>query len=228
MKAKYKFQVVQDLVMIIILLSLMGFHLWGENLHEWLGIAFLMIILLHNGLNIHWVKKLAQGEYSAFRCMQVTVNLLLVLLFSMAIISGMMLSKHLFPDFPIHSSPDLVRKIHMTSVHWGQIIIAVHLGMHWQMLARFFGKVWSVSPISFLSKRLMPAIFFSIAAYGLYAFICRNLLPYLLLQVDFAFFDFEESKVFFYCDFFAITIFFASLMRFTGLFIHIGKSNGLG
>lgn len=60
MKAKYIFQVVQDMVMMIILLSLMGFHLWGESIHEWLGIAFLLIVLLHNGLNIHWIRKLAQ------------------------------------------------------------------------------------------------------------------------------------------------------------------------
>ncbi|MFZ1871769.1 MAG: DUF4405 domain-containing protein [Chania sp.] len=221
MKAKYKFQVVQDVVMVIILLSLMGFHLWGENIHEWLGMAFLMIILLHNGLNIHWLRKLAQGEFSAFRFMLVTVNLLLVLLFSMAIISGVMLSKYLLPDLAIHSSSDLVRKIHMTSVHWGQIIVAVHLGMHWKMLANFFCKVWNISPISFFTTRLMPAVFFSIAAYGLYAFICRNLLPYLLIQVDFAFFDFEESKDFFYFNFFAITIFFAYLTRLAGaIYLH--------
>ncbi|WP_337049416.1 DUF4405 domain-containing protein [Serratia fonticola] len=216
MKAKYKFQVVQDIVMMIILLSLMGFHLWGESIHEWLGMAFLMFLLLHNGLNINWFRKLVQGRYSAFSFMQVSVNLLLVLLLLSAIISGLMLSKHLLPDLPIHSSSDLVRKVHMTSVHWGQIIIAVHLGMHWKMLANFFAKVWNIAPLSFLSTRLMPAIFFSITVYGLHAFICRNLLPYLLLQVDFAFFNFEESTVFFYFDFFAITILFASLMRFTG------------
>ena len=202
--------------MMIILLSLMGFHLWGESIHEWLGIVFLMFLLLHNWLNIHWFRKLVQGKYSAFKFMQVSVNILLVLLLLSAIISGLMLSKHLLPDLPIHSSSDLVRKVHMTSVHWGQIIIAVHLGMHWKMLADFFAKVWNISPLSFLSTRLMPAIFFSITVYGLHAFICRNLLPYLLLQVDFAFFNFEESKVFFYFDFFAITILFASLMRFTG------------
>lgn len=202
--------------MMIILLSLMGFHLWGESIHEWLGMAFLMFLLLHNGLNINWFRKLVQGRYSAFSFMQVSVNLLLVLLLLSAIISGLMLSKHLLPDLPIHSSSDLVRKVHMTSVHWGQIIIAVHLGMHWKMLANFFAKVWNISPLSFLSTRLMPAIFFSITVYGLHAFICRNLLPYLLLQVDFAFFNFEESTVFFYFDFFAITILFASLMRFTG------------
>ncbi len=188
----------------------------GESIHEWLGMAFLMFLLLHNGLNINWFRKLVQGRYSAFSFMQVSVNLLLVLLLLSAIISGLMLSKHLLPDLPIHSSSDLVRKVHMTSVHWGQIIIAVHLGMHWKMLANFFAKVWNIAPLSFLSTRLMPAIFFSITVYGLHAFICRNLLPYLLLQVDFAFFNFEESTVFFYFDFFAITILFASLMRFTG------------
>ncbi len=140
MKAKYIFQVVQDMVMMIILLSLMGFHLWGESIHEWLGIAFLLIVLLHNGLNIHWIRKLAQGEYSAFRIVQVTVNIILALLFLFAIISGLMLSKHVLPDLPIHRSSDFVRKIHMTSVHWGQIFIAVHLGMHWKMLANFSVK----------------------------------------------------------------------------------------
>ncbi|WP_114194440.1 DUF4405 domain-containing protein [Edaphovirga cremea] len=213
MKAKYKLQVVQDTVMMIILLSLMGFHLWGESTHEWLGIAFLLFILLHNGLNFQWFRKLSQGEYSAFRLMQVTVNLLLILLLSSAIISGLMLSKHVLPDLPIHSSSDVVRKIHMTSVHWGQIIIAVHLGMHWKMLANFFCKVWNISPYSLLATRLMPAFFLSIAVYGLHVFIHRNLLPYLLIQVDFAFFDFEESKKLFYLDFFAVTILFAYLTR---------------
>ncbi|AHG21027.1 membrane protein [Chania multitudinisentens RB-25] len=213
MKAKYKFQVVQDMVMMMILLSLMGFHLWDEDIHEWLGIAFLLIILLHNGLNIHWFSKLAQGEYSAFRIMQVTVNLLLIWVLSSAIISGMMLSKHLLPDLPIHSSSDLVRKIHMTSVHWGHIIIAVHLGLHWKMLANFFCKIWHISPLSFLAAGLMPAIFLCIATYGLYVFMQRDLLPYLLIQVDFAFFDFEESKALFYLDFFAVTMLFVYLTR---------------
>ncbi|AAM85863.1 DUF4405 domain-containing protein [Yersinia pestis] len=213
MKAKYIFQVVQDMVMMIILLSLMGFHLWGESIHEWLGIAFLLIVLLHNGLNIHWIRKLAQGEYSAFRIVQVTVNIILALLFLFAIISGLMLSKHVLPDLPIHRSSDFVRKIHMTSVHWGQIFIAVHLGMHWKMLANFFCKIWRISPFSLLATRLMPAIFFSIVVYGVSVFMGRDLLPYLLIQVDFAFFDFEESTAFFYFDFFAITIFFAYLTR---------------
>lgn len=199
--------------MMLVLLSLMGFHLWNENIHEWLGITFFFISLLHLSLNTHWLKKLFQGEYSAFRFLQVALNLLLLLLFVTAIVSGVMLSKHAVPDLPIHSSSDFVRKAHMTSVHWIQVIIAVHIGMHWKMLAKFFCAIWNISPISVLACRIVPAIFIIVSAYGLYVFINRDMLPYLLVQVDFAFFDFEEGKLLFYRDYFTIAIFFAYLTR---------------
>jgi hypothetical protein len=225
MKAKYKFQVIQDTVMLLILLSLMGFHLWGENIHEWLGVIFFFIILLHNCLNSHWFQKLFQGEYSALRFLQVSVNILLMLVLLSAMLSGIMLSRHVLPDLPIHSTSDLVRKIHMTSVHWGQVIIALHLGLHWKMLANFFCKIWSISPISLFATKTMPLIFIVISTYGFYTFIYRDMLPYLLIQVDFAFFNFEESKAIFYWDFFAVIIFFSYLTRYLlWLFLFRGKS----
>ncbi|GKW36681.1 DUF4405 domain-containing protein [Pectobacterium carotovorum] len=214
MKAKYKFQVIQDTLMLIILLSLMGFHLWDENIHEWLGIIFFFIILLHNGLNTHWFKKLTQGEYSAFRILQVATNMLLMLTLLAAIVSGILLSRHVLPDLPIHSTSDFVRKIHMTSVHWVQVIIALHLGLHWKMLANFFCKIWNILPTSLFATKIMPLIFIMTSLYGLHVFIHRDMLPYLLIQVDFAFFDFEESKSLFYWDFFAVIIFFSYLTRY--------------
>ncbi|MCL6362675.1 DUF4405 domain-containing protein [Pectobacterium carotovorum subsp. carotovorum] len=214
MKAKYKFQVIQDTLMLIILLSLMGFHLWDENIHEWLGVIFFFIILLHNGLNTHWFKKLTQGEYSAFRILQVATNMLLMITLLAAIVSGILLSRHVFPDLPIHSTSDFVRKIHMTSVHWVQVIIALHLGLHWKMLANFFCKIWNILPTSLFATKIMPLIFMMTSLYGLHVFIHRDMLPYLLIQVDFAFFDFEESKSLFYWDFFAVIIFFSYLTRY--------------
>lgn len=200
--------------MMSVLLSLMGFHLWSENLHEWLGITFFFICLLHLSLNTQSLKNLFQAQYSAFSVLQLAINLLLLLLFAIAIVSGAMLSKHVIPDLLIYSSSDFVRKAHMTSVHWIQIIIAVHIGMHWNMLAKFFCTIWNISPTSVLASRVVPVIFIIISGYGLYAFISREMLPYLLLQVDFAFFDFEERKLMFYWDYFAIVVFFAYLMRF--------------
>lgn len=214
MKRKYKFQVFQDTVMLFILLSLMGYHLWGEYIHELLGVTFLITIILHVVLNLHWFKNLKQGKYSVFRILQIMINSLLLLVFIAAIISGLMLSQHLLPNLIIHNASDLVRKTHMLSVHWGQVLIALHLGMHWKMLANFFCKIWHVAPDSLLATRLIPVIFTMISIYGCYAFIQRNLLSYLFMQVDFSFFDFSESKLFFYTDFLAMTIFVAYLTRY--------------
>lgn len=200
--------------MLLILLSLMGYHLWSENIHEILGVVFLLTILLHIGLNLHWFKHLYQGKYPVFRILQVAINLLLMLIFLSAIISGLMLSQHLLPDLAIHNSSDFVRKTHMTSVHWGQVIICLHLGMHWKMLANFFCKIWHVSSLSLLATRIMPVIFTMISIYGFYVFIHRDLLSYLFLQVDFSFFDFEEPKILFYADFLAMVIFMAYLTRY--------------
>lgn len=199
--------------MLLLLLSLMGYHLWSEIIHEWLGVAFLLLILLHNTLNIHWFKRLFQGNYSLFRLINVSLNVLLMITILCAIISGLMLSRHVLPDAAFHSSSDWVRKTHMTSVHWIQVLIALHLGLHWKMLANFFCNILKISEDSLLAKRLLPALFSVIAVYGLYTFIQRELWPYLLMQIDFAFFDYDESRLIFYCDFLAISLFFAYMTR---------------
>jgi len=81
--------------------------------------------------------------------------------------------------------------------------------------------------ILYLATRLIPVIFTMISIYGCYAFIQRELPSYLFMQVDFSFFDFSESKLFFYADFLAMTIFMAYLTRYLVwlLLTYIGQEN---
>jgi hypothetical protein len=141
MRKKYIYQVIQDAGMLLILSTLMGYHLWSEYIHEIFGILVLVLILLHTALNLHWFQNLLQGEYSVFRILQITLNFLLIVVFIAALLNGIMLSQHVLPNLSLHNASDFVRKIHMSSVHWGQILIAIHLGMHWKMLANFFCKI---------------------------------------------------------------------------------------
>jgi hypothetical protein len=53
MKKIYIFQVMQDTLMTLLLLVLMGFHLQDEIVHEWAGIIFSLLIILHLYLNRH-------------------------------------------------------------------------------------------------------------------------------------------------------------------------------
>lgn len=226
MRAKYKFQVVQDSVLLIILLSLMGFQLWGDKIHEWLAVIFLMIISVHCGLNIHWFKRLSTGEYSAFRVLQLTINAILLLTLLSALVSGVVLSRHLFYNFPFHYAADNVRKIHMTSVHWLQIITALHLGMHWKMLATFFCSLLNIRSDSFLASRVMPGLFVLIALYGAQVFVAQGLLDYLLAQVDFSFFAYASSGLRFYLDYFAVAISVAYGTRILLWILFFSKRSG--
>ncbi|KGQ71320.1 membrane protein [Chelonobacter oris] len=226
MKTKYILQVVHDTALTALLLSLMGYHLWGEAIHEWLGVAFLLGVLLHNGLDFYWFKKLFKGEYSAYRTLQTSVNVLVFVAFAAAMTSGLMLSQYVLPDLPIHSNADWVRETHMAGVHWLQLLLGIHLGMHWKMLAGFFHQICKLPAVSFVATRILPLLWAVIATYGLYAFFQRELLPYLFLQVTFAFFDSEESKWLFYWDFFAILIFFAYSTRFLVWLILFRQKDG--
>ncbi|QIM68559.1 DUF4405 domain-containing protein [Basfia succiniciproducens] len=213
MPKKYYFQIGQDVVLTILLLSLTGYHLFEEVTHEWVGLGFFALVLLHIGLNFWWIKKLNQGEFDVYRMVKTGLNFVLFFVFLTACISGILLSKHIFAEFPFHLTDDFTRKIHMLSTHWIQTIIAIHLGLHWKTLADFLAQIlrWDLNKP--LTKWILPTIWTMLSVYGLWAFIGRDLFPYLMNQVDFAFFDKAESKAIFYFDYFAMLILFAYSTR---------------
>ncbi|PLW76596.1 DUF4405 domain-containing protein [Cohaesibacter celericrescens] len=212
MKRKYILQIIQDLMMLFIVGSLMGFHLWGEKTHEILGILFLAISIEHLILNFYWMKRIFQRDYDLFQILKILTNVALFSLFLASIISGLMLSQSVLPDLFIHSSSDFVRKVHMTSVHWLQILIAIHLGVHWKMLADFLSRLWQISERS-LIRKLSSFVTFALCVYGVYVFISRKMMAYLVLQVDFAFFNFEEPAVVYYFDYIAVMVLVAYTTR---------------
>lgn len=223
MRKKYIFQLFQDLALTGLIIALFGYHLFDEPVHEWLGLAFLGVIISHTSLNFWWFKKLFSQKYNGYQAVKTAVNFATFLLFFTACITGILLSKHIFDDFFFHSTEDTIRKSHMLSTHWLQMLIGVHLGLHWNTIGTMLGNWWKLDfgnrSVRIASKILLPIMWTIITIYGIYAFILRDLAPYLLNQVDFAFFDFDESKIVFYFDFFAILIAVAYLSRWVIAFL---------
>ena len=61
MKPKTAVRLIVDIVMTILLLMLMGYHLWGTELHEIAGVALFVLFIIHHILNAHWYKNLFSG-----------------------------------------------------------------------------------------------------------------------------------------------------------------------
>lgn len=214
MKRVYLFQVMLDALMALLLLVLMGFHLHGEILHEWAGLLFTLTIFLHLYLNKHRLWSLSPKLPTGMVFINRTINVATLVIILTALVSGMMLSRHLLSDLPFHHPQIWVRKAHMTAVHWGMLILAIHIGLHWKMLATFFCRIMHIPESSGFANVTMPVIFFIVALHGAYCFLNGDYLSYLLIQVDFSFFDYDESASAFYAGYLSIIILFSLTTRF--------------
>lgn len=131
MKPKAAFKIAVDILMTLGLLFLMGYQFWGDVAHEWAGAGTFLLFILHHILNGNWYKSLFKGRYTPSRIFQVIVDVLVFLAMTGLMVSGIMLSNHVFAFLDIHGGMSFARLLHMAASHWGFVLMALHLGLHW-------------------------------------------------------------------------------------------------
>lgn len=204
MKPKTIYKIVIDLIMTVLLLILMAYMLTGQEVHEWLGTSTLVLFIIHNGLNFKWYKNLLKGRYTVFHMLQTAMNLLMFISMMGLMVSGIMMSRHVFAFLSINSGMSLARQVHMLASYWGFIFMSLHLGLHWNMIINMIQKTAKVTSTSPAPKIILRVIAALIAIYGIFAFIKHDIASYLFLKTMFVFFDLEQSPVLFFADFLAM------------------------
>ena len=239
MTAKQKFRMTLDLTMTILSLVLMGgnyFFPW-DGVHEVLGVALLVLWAVHVWLNHGFYKSLFRGKYNDFRVMQAVINVGILLCAALLMVSGIMLSNHVFAFLGIEFGANFARTAHLVSSHWYFVFMSLHIGMHVGVIARQIVnrkserseralgiggaakplrnevEQWSDSgtPQSPTprkrgnAQKIIPKIMLAlVCAYGVYAFVVRNIGKYLLFLQPFFFFDIERGYVLFFVDYVCI------------------------
>lgn len=217
MKKKMVCKIAVDMVMTVLLLFLMARQITGNAAHEWLGAGMFVLWMVHHILNRNWYSHLFKGRYTPVRIMQIFTNA--AVLFSMLglMVSGVILSREVFAFLPISGGVAFARSLHVVSAFWGFVLMAFHLGLHWNMvLGMAKNAVGAIlpEPLRFLLR--MAAVF--IAGYGVYAFAKNQILSYLFLTTQFVFFDFEKP----------VWLFFAEYMAIMGLFVFLAHYSSKG
>lgn len=211
MSRKQMLKTAVDGLMTTALLLLMAYELIGQTTHEIIGTAMFLLFILHHALNRSWSKNLLKGRYTPYRAVQtLLVGLILVLMISQAV-SGVLVSRHLYTFLPIQGYASIARSLHMLGAYWNLVLMSLHLGLHWAMVLAPLRKV-SQGKIA-----LLRAAGAAITVLGVFAFFRREVGAYLLGQIQFAFFDFEEPLVFFFLDYLTIM----------GLFVWAGHYLGV-
>jgi hypothetical protein len=202
---KATLKVIVDIFMTVSLLLLMAYSLIGTDWHEYIGIFMFVLFVVHHFLNRSWSRNVLRGRYSAFRIVQMVLVVLILLCMISSMVSGIILSRHVFTALGIHKGKALARTIHMLAGYWNFLLMSIHLGLHWNQLKIMAEKF---IPIKNRVKMVIGYLPVLISGYGVFAFFKRGIPKYLTLKIQFAFFDFDEPMVFFFADYIAVMILF--------------------
>ncbi len=214
-----------DITVTILSIILMGgnYLLPADLVHEILGVVLFVLWGLHIALNRRWYSALFRGKYNPYRVMQTIINCCILICTIFLMISGIILSNHVFTFLNIQIGLGFARIAHLLASHWYYLFMSLHIGLHVGMIANKIKQKKIVgndsskeeSQPQFKARKIITHILLSLAcAYGVYAFIIRGVWKYLILKQQFFFFDLERGYILFALDYISIIILFATISHF--------------
>lgn len=228
MNKKFICKIAIDMIMTVLLLFLMARQLTGDFAHEWLGAGMLVLWIFHHVLNRSWYSSLFKGRYTPARVLQTAVNFAVSLSMLGLMVSGIVLSREVFAFLSISGGIATARRLHILSAFWGFVLMALHLGMHWNMILGMVRK--AAGPVRSRRMRIILRIAaVLVAVYGLYAFMKNKFLSYMFMKSPFVFFDFERPALLFFTEYIAIMGLFIFLAHYVskGVQCLTGRRNQL-
>ena len=211
-----------DISMTILSVILMGgnYLFPADIVHEILGLALFLLWAVHIILNRRWFGAIFKGKYNPYRVMQTVVNCGILICALFLMISGIILSNHVFTFLNIQAGLGFARVAHLLASHWYYLFMSLHIGLHVSMIANKIAQKKDAASESsnqeskpqISARKIIFRIVLAMAcAYGIYAFIIRGVWEYLFLQQQFFFFDLERGYVLFAVDYISIIILFATI-----------------
>ena len=137
----------------------------GLPFHEIAGLLFGVAILTHIGLNFQWVKnttfKIFNSDLPKKTRFNFLLNILLLVSMSAIIITGILISKVVFPDLAMEGNRTL-RGLHDLAANLTLALVGLHIGVHWQWILSICNKMFK-SKEGKWSKRAVASVALAIA-----------------------------------------------------------------
>ena len=126
-----------DILMTVLSIILMGgnYLFPADIVHEILGVTLFVLWAVHIILNRHWYGAIFKGSYNPYRVMQTVINCCILICTIFLMISGIILSNHLFTFLNIQGGLGFARIAHLLASHWYYLFMSLHIGLHVGMIA---------------------------------------------------------------------------------------------
>lgn len=161
MKNKNHIKLALDVILYVNFVLLMKIGFGGLAFHEIAGLGIGFVFLVHILLNLQWVKNVTLRLFDRKLPGKVRFGYLLnvLLLISMAfiIVSGILISKVLFPNLNI-GDQRWFHVIHILVSYLTLIMTGIHIGLHWQWIVHLTKNIFKSKPSKIASTLAKLAI----------------------------------------------------------------------
>lgn len=155
-----------DFILAVVFALLFNVRVFGGlSFHEIAGLGIGLGFLIHILLNSRWVKKVTLRLFDPKLPKRTRfgylLNIILLITMTLSIVSGLMISKVLFPGL---GTGDIrwFRPLHEIASYLSLVIVGIHVGLHGQWILNLLKKVFKVRssrPISVLIKIVLAIVF---------------------------------------------------------------------
>lgn len=203
-----------DAAMYILMLFLMGQCVLRGAVHEWMGISIGILFLVHNVLNYKWYRTLLKCKYNAMRMVQFIVNILLLLTMIVCMISGILVSQHIFA-IGNGNAIEVGRRLHLVATAWAFILMSVHLGLHWSIFSAVFKRMQIDEKAKKVIYIVSGVFVAALCVYGLYQFIDRRFWEELFYLIDYQKeYDYSKSLFVYFVESAALSVLFIAITHY--------------
>jgi hypothetical protein len=192
-----------DFAMVVLLSCAYAYRIINDVAHEWIGISVFVLFVVHNAINWRWYKSSFKGKYTLRRTIAAIVNITLLFTMATLLVTGLLQSRTALAF--LHLPGDMaLRQAHTSAAYWGLVLIAVHIGMHWEMIMTAMRKMMKITESNRLRTIALRAIAVLIFVYGVYASFDREMGAKLFPGYSFDFWNPDRPAVLFFTSNLAI------------------------
>lgn len=164
-----------DTIMVFVFVLLFNKRLTGLSFHESAGLTTGGAFVLHKAINWRWILHVTANIFEKKLAMKTKigyiVDVLLLMTMGYIIISGVLISKILFPNLR-YGNEFFFKSTHIAVAYISLSLVGIHIGLHWQWVMNLFNRKHRIaekkSIFAYLPK-LAVILIAIVGIYGLYS-----------------------------------------------------------
>ena len=170
-------------------------------------------------MNNKWYRALLKGKYNAIRMVQLVVNVLLLLAMLICMVSGILISQHIF-SVGSGSTIELGRHLRLVATAWTFILMSIHLGLHGPIFTGGLKKIQADEKVKKVTHSICCIFIVALCAYGIFQFIDRRFWEELFHLIDYQKeYDYSKSLVTYFIESAALSALFAIIAYYAKKFL---------